>query len=143
VCGRYNDAVGSLLGSQAAHLKGVASSINRYRQFEFTSCLRGMQEAHTRAFLRFCTCGRFRILGRYVGRQVDDLWNPEEANELLRVVLVEIEALAEQLSPARAEALLEEFEEDVGHAFLIQDMGAVKVVCELYERRFRALAGEQ
>jgi hypothetical protein len=40
---------------------------------------------------------------------VDDLWNPEEANELLRVVLVEIEALAEQLSPARAEALLEEF----------------------------------
>jgi hypothetical protein len=74
---------------------------------------------------------------------VDDLWNPEEANELLRAVLVEIEALAEQLSPARAEALLEEFEEDVGHAFLIQDMSAVKVVCELYERRFRALAGEQ
>jgi hypothetical protein len=36
---------------------------------------------------------------------VDDLWNPEEANELLRPVLVEIEALAEQLSPARAEAL--------------------------------------
>ncbi len=74
---------------------------------------------------------------------MDDLWNPEEANELLRAVLVEIEALAEQLSPARAEALLEEFEEDVGHAFLSQDMGAVKVVCELYERRFRALAGEE
>ena len=34
---------------------------------------------------------------------MDDLWNPEEANELLRTVLVEIEALAEQLSPARAE----------------------------------------
>jgi hypothetical protein len=31
---------------------------------------------------------------------VDDLWNPEEANELLRAVLVEIEALAEQLSAA-------------------------------------------
>jgi hypothetical protein len=74
---------------------------------------------------------------------VDDLWNSEEANELLRAALVEIEALAEQLSAPRAEALLEEFEEDVGHAFLIQDMGAVKVVCELYERRFRALAGEQ
>jgi hypothetical protein len=49
---------------------------------------------------------------------VDDLWNPEEANELLRAVLVEIEGLAEQLSPARAEALLDEFEGDIGHAFL-------------------------
>ena len=49
---------------------------------------------------------------------MDDLWNPEEANELLRAVLVEIEALAEQLSPARAEALLDEFEEDIGHAFV-------------------------
>jgi len=58
-------------------------------------------------------------------------------------VLDEIEALAEQLSPARAEALLDEFEEDVGHAFLSQDMSAVKVVCDLYERRFRALAGEE
>ena len=74
---------------------------------------------------------------------MDDLWNPEEANELLRAVLVEIEGLAEQLSPARAEALLDEFEGDVGHAFLSQDMRAVKVVCELYERRFRALAGEE
>jgi hypothetical protein len=44
-------------------------------------------------------------------------------------------------SPARAEALLDAFEEDVGHAFLSQDMSAVKMVCELYERRFRALAG--
>ena len=68
---------------------------------------------------------------------------PGGGEQLLCAVLVEIEALAEQLSPARAEALLEEFEEDVGHAFLIQDMGAVKVVCELYERRFRALAGEE
>jgi hypothetical protein len=74
---------------------------------------------------------------------VDDLWNPDGANDLLRAVLVEIEALAEQLSPARAEALLDEFEEDIGHAFLTQDMSAVKVVCELYERRFRALAGEK
>ena len=72
-----------------------------------------------------------------------DLWNPEEANELLRAVLVEIEALAEQLSSARAEALLDEFEDDIGHAFLSQDMSAVKVVCELYERRFRALAGKE
>jgi hypothetical protein len=74
---------------------------------------------------------------------VDDLWNPEEANELLRAVLVEIEGLAEQLSPARAEVLLDEFEGDIGHAFLSQDMRGVKVVCELYERRFRALAGEK
>jgi len=72
-----------------------------------------------------------------------DLWNPEEANELLRAVLVEIEALAEQLSSARAEALLDEFEDDIGHAFLSQDMSAVKVVCELHERRFRALAGKE
>jgi hypothetical protein len=74
---------------------------------------------------------------------VDNLWNPEEANELLRAVLVETEGLAEQLSPARAEALLDEFEGDIGHAFLSQDMRAVKVVCELYGRRFRALAGEE
>jgi hypothetical protein len=53
------------------------------------------------------------------------------------------EALADQLSPGRAEALLEEFEQDVGHAFLTQDMRAVKVVCELYVRRFRVLAGEE
>jgi hypothetical protein len=74
---------------------------------------------------------------------MDSLWNPEEANELLQAVLVEIEALAEQLPQVRAEALLEAFEEDVGHAFLSQDMSAVKVVCELYERRFRALAGKE
>jgi hypothetical protein len=74
---------------------------------------------------------------------LDDLWNPEFANDLLRAVLVEIEALAEQLSPARAEALLDEFEQDVGHAFLTQDMRAAKVVCELYVRRFRVLAGEE
>jgi len=74
---------------------------------------------------------------------MDALWNPDKVNELLRAVLIEIEALAAQLSPARAEALLDEFEEDVGHAFLSQDMSAVKVVCELYERRFRALAGKE
>ncbi len=74
---------------------------------------------------------------------MDDLWNPKQANELLRAVLVEIEVLAEQLSPARAEALLDEFEEDVGHAFISQDISAVKVVCELYERRFRALAAKE
>jgi hypothetical protein len=74
---------------------------------------------------------------------LDNLWNSEFANELLRAVLVEIEALADQLSPARAEALLDEFEQDVGHAFLTQDVRAVKVVCELYVRRFRVLAGEE
>jgi hypothetical protein len=73
---------------------------------------------------------------------LDNLWNPEFANDLLRAVLVEIEALAEQLSPARAEALLDEFEQNVGHAFLTQDMRAVKMVCELYVRRFR-VAGEE
>jgi hypothetical protein len=45
---------------------------------------------------------------------LDNLWNPEFANDLLRAVLVEIEAWAEQLWPARAEALLDEFEQDVG-----------------------------
>jgi hypothetical protein len=74
---------------------------------------------------------------------MDTLWNSEEANELLRTVLIEIEALAEQLSPARAGALLDEFEVDVGHAFLSQDMSAVKLVCELYEHRFRALTGKE
>ena len=74
---------------------------------------------------------------------MDALWNPEEANELLRAALVEIEALSEQLSSARAEALLDEFEEDVGHAFLSQDIDAVRQVCVAYERRFRALAGKE
>jgi hypothetical protein len=73
---------------------------------------------------------------------LDNLWNPEFANDLLRAVLVEIESLAEQLSPARAEALLDEFEQDVGHA-LTQDMRAVTVVCELYVRRVRVLAREE
>jgi hypothetical protein len=74
---------------------------------------------------------------------LDNLWNPEFANDLLRAALVEIAELAEQLSPARAEALLDEFEQDVGHAFLTQDMRAVKVACGLYVRRFRVLAGEE
>jgi AraC-type transcriptional regulator len=70
-------------------------------------------------------------------------WNCEQACELLRSVLVEIEALAEQFPPARTGALLDEFEADIGHAFLGQDLRAVKALCELYERRFRALAGQE
>jgi hypothetical protein len=35
---------------------------------------------------------------------LDDQWNAEEANRMLRAVLAEIDALADKLSPARAEA---------------------------------------
>ena len=74
---------------------------------------------------------------------MDSLWDPEQANDLLHAVLAEIEDLAEKLPTGRTEALLESFEEEVGHAFLRQDIAAVGEVCVRYERRFRALAGEE
>jgi hypothetical protein len=74
---------------------------------------------------------------------VNDRWDGEEATGLLRTALAEIDALSDRLSPARAEALLDEFELDVGSAFLRQNLSAVKATCEGYERRFRALAEEK
>jgi len=73
---------------------------------------------------------------------LNDRWDDEEAIGLLRAALAEIEALSDELSPARAEVLLDEFERDVGSAFLRQDLPAVKVTCEGYQRRFRTLAKE-
>jgi hypothetical protein len=60
----------------------------------------------------------------------------------LRAALAEIDALSDELSPARAEALLDEFERDVGSAFVRQDLPAVKATCEGYQRSFRTLAKE-
>jgi hypothetical protein len=74
--------------------------------------------------------------------QLNGRWNDEEATGLLRAALAEIDALSDELSPARAEALLDEFERDVGSAFLRQDLPAVKTTCEGYQRRFRTLARE-
>ena len=74
---------------------------------------------------------------------MDDEWNPDKANQLVRLTLNEIEQLAEKLSPARAEALLDEFEHDIHDAFLRQDLSAVMNNCEKYERRFRALGEEE
>jgi len=71
---------------------------------------------------------------------LNDRWDQEEANRLLRAALAEIDALGEKLSPARAEALLDEFEQAVGRAFVRHNLSAVKVTCEEYERRFRALS---
>ena len=48
---------------------------------------------------------------------MDDEWNPDKANQLVRLTLNEIEQLEEKLSPARAEALLDEFEQDIHDAF--------------------------
>jgi hypothetical protein len=76
------------------------------------------------------------------GFQLNDRWDDEEAIGLLRAVLAEIDSLSDELSPARAEALLDEFERDVGSAFLRQDLPAVKATCEEYQRRFHALAKE-
>jgi hypothetical protein len=73
---------------------------------------------------------------------LDDQWNAEEANRMLRAVLAEIDAFADKLSPARAEALLDEFQQDIASAFLRQDLSAVKANCEDYRRRFRTLAEE-
>jgi len=80
--------------------------------------------------------------GPLEGFQLNNRWDDEEATGLLRAALAEIEALSDELSPARAEVLLDEFERDVGSAFLGQDLLAVKVTCEGYQRRFRTLAKE-
>jgi hypothetical protein len=77
------------------------------------------------------------------GFKLNDRWDEEEANRLLRAALAEIDALGEELSPARAEALLDEFEQAVGRAFLRHDLSAVRVTCEEYERRFRALSEDE
>jgi hypothetical protein len=69
-------------------------------------------------------------------------WNPEQANQFLRAAFAEIDELGDKLSPARADALLDEFEHDVCGAFLRQDMSAVMANCERYQRRFRALEEE-
>jgi hypothetical protein len=74
------------------------------------------------------------------GCNVNDPWNEEEAQQLLRAALAEIDALGDKLSPARAEALLDEFEQAVGRDFLRHNLSAVKLTCEEYERRFRALS---
>ena len=74
---------------------------------------------------------------------MNDRWDDEEATGLLRAALAEIDALSDELSPARAEALLDEFERDVASAFLRQDLPAVKATCEGYQSRFRGLAKEE
>jgi hypothetical protein len=74
---------------------------------------------------------------------LDNGWKIEEANRLVRNTLVEIDALAEQIIPARAEALLDEFERDIKDGFLLKSMTVVSATCEEYGRRFRALATEK
>jgi len=74
---------------------------------------------------------------------VNDKWNAKRANQLLRGALAEIDELGDRLSPARAEALLDEFEREIGGAFLRQDMAAVMANCKEYARRFRALGEEE
>ncbi len=77
------------------------------------------------------------------GYKLNDRWNEEEANRLLRAALAEIDALGEKLSPARAEALLDEFEQAVGRDFLRRNLSAVRLTCEEYERRFRTLSEDE
>jgi hypothetical protein len=70
-------------------------------------------------------------------------WNMAMANQLLRAALAEIDELGDKLSPARAEALLDEFEHDISGAFLRRDMSAVMAHCQTYARRFRGLSEEK
>jgi hypothetical protein len=70
-------------------------------------------------------------------------WSDEEANRLLHEALAEIDGLGDRLSPARAEALLDEFEHDVATAFRRRDLPTVKLICEAYQRRFHALSEEE
>jgi hypothetical protein len=74
---------------------------------------------------------------------VDEKWNIARANQFLRAALAEIDELGDKLSPARAEALLDEFEHDISGAFVRRDMSAVMADCEKYARRFRALGEEK
>jgi hypothetical protein len=74
---------------------------------------------------------------------VGEKWNIARANQLLCAALAEIDKLGDNLSPARAEALLDEFEHDISGAFLRRDMSAVIAHCETYARRFRALGEEK
>ena len=74
---------------------------------------------------------------------MDDSWNLLEANRVVSNALVEIDALAEQLIPARAEALLDEFERAIQRGFRLQMITIVTAMCEEYTRRFRALAAEE
>jgi hypothetical protein len=74
---------------------------------------------------------------------MNDKWNAEQANQLLRAALAEIDELGDKLSPARAEALLDEFQHEIGGAFLRQDMPAIMANCKEYARRFRALGEEE
>jgi hypothetical protein len=74
---------------------------------------------------------------------LDDEFNLEEANRLVRKALLEIDALAEQVSPARAKALLDEFERDIKDGFLLKSMPVVRATCQEYGRRFRALIGDK
>jgi hypothetical protein len=74
---------------------------------------------------------------------VNDTWNIDEANRLVRNALVEIDAVAEQIIPARAEALLDEFERDIRDGFLLKSIAVVKATCEEYGRRFQALVADK
>jgi hypothetical protein len=82
---------------------------------------------------------RFDSLERF---QLDDRWNVENATALLRAALAGIDALSNELSAARAEALLDEFEREVSDAFVRQDLRAVQVTCNGYRCRFWKLAKE-
>jgi hypothetical protein len=69
-------------------------------------------------------------------------WDAATASQLLRTAFDEIGALGDKLSPARAEALLDEFERAISRAFLRCDLPAVATICDDYARRFRALGDE-
>jgi hypothetical protein len=74
---------------------------------------------------------------------LDNEFNLDEANRIVRDALVEIDALAEQIAPARSSALLDEFERDIRDGFLLKSMAVVKATCHEYVRRFRELAGQK
>ena len=70
---------------------------------------------------------------------MENEWKIEEANRLVGETLVEIGTLAEQIIPAQAEALLDEFERDIKDGFLLKSLAVVRATCDEYARRFRAL----
>jgi hypothetical protein len=99
-----------------------------------------MVVGRTSVVTRACsTC----VLSDEMVHSVNDTWNIDEANRLVRNALVEIDAVAEQIIPARAEALLDEFERDIRDGFLLKSIAVVKATCEEYGRRFQALVADK
>ena len=102
---RYKGACRSCRATKALTIPGTVRSLSRRRVVSLEVRVKGDCSLRRRAAeYRYWERERGLSIASIHARMSADnwtTWNPEEANKLLRAVLVEIEALAEQLSPAR------------------------------------------